>query len=365
MAKGSLWNIQSWVYHILYELYGGTLYRSNSVGSMNFAGKGLHVRPSLNFNAGISRSNKVIHVNLGTIASLTNLSVTISEDRNFVKAILTPASSTSGTPYSYEWHTAPFSQDPDIVDEWFSKELPQIGSEQWFVFTNLFYGALRYVLIHEQAHFLQGHLAFVSQLGFTEDFLELGEDDSEQLSSIQSKNLGFRRILEHDADNFAFHFLLRPFMPYLEGASRDNVKQKLLEGYPRFVATFSGACLCFAAFAHKDRVGSHPSALFRFRQAIINMQNTINFKNDFEYDELDRISALLVPATVGVFSKFMLAEKVVDTWKTVGEMPENHHLAGEREELILLKDQVLPQLKVHQENLRGEGGYLFWGGVQP
>lgn len=351
--------LESWIHHAVYELEGGTLFRSECVGMMPIAGGGLRVDPSLSFNARISRSDEIISVNLGVISALTIVALTASEDMKLVAAIMSPGSTTGATAELFQWPQDPFSEDQGVISESWKRPVPDFGSAQWFVFTNVFYGALRFVLIHEQAHLVQGHVPYAAQLGFSEDFLELGPDN---LSGQHHPRAAFRRVLEHDADRFAFHFLLMPFMPYFEGADHARLKEVLLEGGWRFIASFCGACLCFAALANRDSDGRHPSATYRLRQALVNMQATVNFQNDFTNEEIDQITARLIPPTALIFSKFGITRAVIDAWQTLGAMPENHALAAEHDEAMSLSRDVLPQLRAYQGIVKH---HVFWGGVQP
>jgi hypothetical protein len=329
---------------------------------MPIAGGGLTLDSSLHFNARISRSTEIISLNLGVISALSVIALTAAEDENLVASVMSPASSTIEASDAFDWPIDPFSEDPEIVNVLWERPLPQFGSSEWFTFTNVFYGALRFILIHEQAHLLQGHVPYAAQLGFSDDFLELS---SESRGLTQEPVVNFRRILEHDADRFAFHFLLMPFMPWKEGGNRERLRERLLEGHSRVAASFCGACLCFAALANRDSDGRHPTAMFRLRQALVNMQATLNFEDEFTYNEIDHMTAQLLPAASAIFSKFRIMGQVHDVWRTVEKMPDDHFLAAEYREFCSLSKEVLPMLRSHQESVGGKSGYLFWGGVQP
>ncbi len=145
--------------------------------------------------------------------------------------------------------------------------VPQVPKDRVEVFAEVFVSAVSFLLLHEQAHFLNGHFEYYRQVYGAAEYLEAADSSSNPTDDPLT-----RRALEIDADATACGIHLLSAVKYDDEYNDFQMTREALYGHEKEVIIhFVGCAVMMALLSYVDAHSkvekekrTHPRAAIRF-----------------------------------------------------------------------------------------------------
>jgi hypothetical protein len=204
---------------------------------------------------------------------------------------------------------------------------------------------LGYLLLHEQYHYLNGHLAFLGQGSKLLPFLEVNEGDVTNPADPLTC-----RALEWDADTHAavMHFVAAAGSvedPPLTGQRLEEVRENV-------VASFVGASALMGLLSVADRARNvklgdrcHPSAALRTLMLLRTYDEYLRGRNARDEDVAALVSDALLQLR-RIYDHLGVRNELEQALQAFArELPEDHPLQHERIDTYRRLGELLPRLR--------------------
>lgn len=212
---------------------------------------------------------------------------------------------------------------------------------------------LSYLLLHEQGHFVQGHLGYASLPHAVVEWFEASDvNKHSHIDSLTS------RALEWDADAFAgtthFFAMVAPGKQAEQPLTREwllGQEKELILSWAGAVATSGLLCVADRSITRTASERRHPSSAYRTMTLLVALDTFLQ-ECGFNEDESDDLIARAIKEGRIVYRHFGVMDELASALLCrAGRLDNDHPLHQERISIIRRRNQIESDLERYRQEV--------------